>query len=177
MTRAAVALGPILVLAASSACDSRQTWMEPHPSLERMLDQPKVDPYETAMRAPPAGAVARERDESTHAPWTREVLLTGRDRYDTFCAVCHGLAGDGDGPLATRLASRRPRSLHDDEIRAYPGDRIASIVTNGYGYMPSYRTQLNAEERWAVAGYVKALELRRRAPVASLSAEARARLP
>lgn len=173
MTRAPI----YLAIAAIFGCDSRQTFMEPHPSLERMLDQPKVDPYETVMRAPPEGAVAQERDESAHAPWTRATLMAGRDHYDTFCAVCHGLAGDGDGPLATKLAARRPRSLHDDEVRALPAERVEQIVARGYGYMPSYRTQLNAEERWAVVGYVKALELRRRAPVAALPEGARARLP
>lgn len=93
-------------------------------------------------------------------PLTREVLERGRERFDIYCAVCHGRTGEGDG-MVVRRGFSRPPSYHDDRLRAAPLGHFFDVETNGYGAMPSYAPRLSAEDRWAVAAYIRALQLSR----------------
>ncbi len=89
---------------------------------------------------------------------TLPLLEKGRKRYQTFCAVCHGQWGLGDGPVPAR-GFPAPPSLLDQKVREYPDARIFHIITVGQGgVMPSYASALPPEERWAVVYYVRALQ-------------------
>jgi mono/diheme cytochrome c family protein len=182
------ALPVVAVALALAGCE----WVNP------MIQQPKVKPYrksvfypdQIAMRAPPAGTVAsgvpveppvvtgKDAEGKPLAripvPVTPELLETGRKRYDVFCAVCHGVLGNGQGPVARNMAIRPPPSLLDTRQR--PDGFLFGAMTEGYGYMPSYRPWLSTEERWAVVAYIRALQLSQRSRVEDAPADVRARL-
>lgn len=103
------------------------------------------------------------------------LLERGRNRYDAFCAPCHDRVGDGRGMIVQR-GYKQPNSLHDARlVEAQPG-YFVNVIGNGFGQMSSYASQLKPADRWAVAAYIRALQLSRRVPAELLSAEDRARL-
>ena len=149
---------------------------------ERMIDQAKYEAYEAdAMRAPPAGTVPRERvlddpardADGAHVetiPVRVDALLLarGRDRFERFCAACHGVLGTGNPPVVENMALRPPPSLHTREIAEEPPGELFDTITRGYGLMPSYRAELEPRDRWAVIAYLRALWLSQRAELAAL---------
>jgi mono/diheme cytochrome c family protein len=93
-------------------------------------------------------------------PVTKEVLDRGQQRYQIFCSECHGLTGYGDG-MIVRRGFRRPPSYHDDRLRNEPVGHYFDVITNGWGAMPDYATQIPPEDRWAIIAYIRALQLSR----------------
>lgn len=102
--------------------------------------------------------------QSPPFPLTRELLERGRERFDIYCAVCHARTGEGDGVIVRRGFSRPP-TFHQDRLRAAPLGHFFDVETNGYGAMPRYDAQLSVNDRWAVAAYIRALQLSRDARV------------
>jgi mono/diheme cytochrome c family protein len=165
--------------------------------LNRMIDQPKYTAYDSCevcpngsiMMMPPAGTVSRSapilagdlatgRNGTTFLaqsplPVDRRVLDRGHNRFDIFCAACHGRLGDGRSQVAENMKLRKPANLLSPQYLAYPPGRIASVITEGYGLMRSYRAELPLEDRWAVVAYVKALQLSQHAPLAELRRSSR----
>ena len=91
-------------------------------------------------------------------PVTREMVDRGRQRYDIFCSVCHGLTGNGDG-MIVRRGFRRAASFNDDRLRQAPVGHFFDAITNGWGAMPSYASQIPVQDRWAIIAYIRALQL------------------
>lgn len=91
-------------------------------------------------------------------PITEDTVKRGRERYDIFCSVCHGLTGNGDG-MIVRRGFRRAASFHDDRLRQAPVGHFFDAITNGWGAMPSYASQIPVQDRWAIIAYVRALQL------------------
>ena len=173
-------------------CREQQSFVPPEPGLERMLQQPRVDPFEGSgfypdgmgMRTPPRGTVPLERTIGdpnvvlgTHdgvyvarvpIPVDLALLQRGRERFEILCAACHGITGDGESVVAENMDQRKPPSLHEERIRAFPAGQLYRVIRVGYGLMPSYATQLTVVERWAVVAYARALQLSRHAEVAAL---------
>ncbi|TWT36954.1 hypothetical protein KOR34_18990 [Posidoniimonas corsicana] len=95
---------------------------------------------------------------------TQELMERGQQRFNIYCATCHGQAGYGEGLVTQRAMSlnqgtwTRPLSLHDEAVREQPVGRIYNTITNGIRKMPGYRLQINAEDRWAIVLYVRALQ-------------------
>ena len=114
-----------------------------------------------AMRVPPANTVSREHviDIMKEPPVTADLVARGRDRFNIYCAVCHGYAGDGDSIVASKMSLRAPPSLVDAKVSAYTTSQIFTVATEGYGYMPAYDAVLTVHDRWAIANYIKALQL------------------
>ena len=100
-------------------------------------------------------------------PVDRAVLLRGRERYNIYCAPCHGQAGRGDG-MIVRRGFRQPTSFHVDRLRAQPDGYYYDVVTNGFGAMPDYAAQVTPADRWAIVAYVRALQLSQHADYAAL---------
>ncbi len=90
---------------------------------------------------------------------THPVLERGRNRFEIFCAACHGMRGDGVSEVANNMELRRPPVLTTERVRGFAPGRIFRIASYGYGIMPSYAHELSTEDRWAVVAYVKALGL------------------
>ncbi len=95
------------------------------------------------------------------------VMARGRERFDIYCSPCHGRTGQGDG-MVVRRGYRRPPSMHQDRLRDAPVGHFFDVMTNGFGAMPDYAAQIKAEDRWAIAAYVRALQLSEHATVADV---------
>ena len=90
-------------------------------------------------------------------PITEEVVERGRTRYDIFCSACHGFTGNGDG-MIVRRGFRRAASFNDDRLRQAPVGHFFDAITNGWGAMPSYASQVAVQDRWAIVAYIRALQ-------------------
>jgi cytochrome c553 len=104
-----------------------------------------------------------------------DVISRGRERYNIYCAVCHGETGDGNGMIVQR-GFTRPPSFHIDRLRAAPAGHYFDVITNGWGAMFSYNDRVKPEDRWAIAAYIRALQLSQYAEVADLPPGQRAKL-
>jgi len=92
-------------------------------------------------------------------PVTKEVLERGRERYDIFCAPCHSRVGDGNGFVPSRGFARRPPSYHIPRLQKAPLGYFYDVMTNGFGIMPDYASQISPEDRWNIVAYIRALQL------------------
>ncbi len=100
----------------------------------------------------PEGRAQAERELANPLPHTPEVLARGENRYDIFCAVCHGKSGNGDGPVSGKFPP--PQSFASDYMSALSEGRIYHAITRGSMLMPSYASQISPEDRWAIVRYV-----------------------
>lgn len=103
-------------------------------------------------------------------PITQELMLRGKDRFNIYCAPCHGHVGDARGIIVNR-GFLPPPTFHSKKIRAYPDGRIFDVITNGFRNMPSYRHQIPEKDRWAIVSYVRALQRSQRAGATDVPAE------
>jgi mono/diheme cytochrome c family protein len=164
-----------------------------------MYDQARYESYEpsslfadgTSARPIPEGTVSRERgaiEESFFTgqdenglltelpiPLTQAVLERGQERYNIYCAVCHNYSGDGGGIIVQR-GFVQPASFHEPRLRAAPVGYFYNAITNGFGRMYSYASRIPPEDRWAIAAYIRALQLSQSATVADLPADLQAQL-
>jgi mono/diheme cytochrome c family protein len=117
------------------------------------------------------------KDEATAFPFRVDagVMARGRERYDIYCSPCHGRTGNGDG-MVVRRGFRRPPSYHDDRLREAPIGHFVDVVTNGFGAMADYRQQVEPRDRWAIAAYIRALQLSEHASINDVPAAERTRL-
>ncbi len=91
-------------------------------------------------------------------PVTADVLKRGQERYQIYCALCHGATGFGNG-MIVRRGFRPAPSYHDDRLRQAPVGHFFDVITNGWGAMPDYAAQIPVQDRWAIIAYVRALQL------------------
>jgi mono/diheme cytochrome c family protein len=130
-------------------------------------------------------------------PVTEEVLHRGRERFNIYCSVCHDRVGTGSGLIVQRGFTRPPAlvtrvengqvlppdysrglgyrgiKLRLDEV---PPGYVFDVITNGYGAMPDYSSQVPPRDRWAIVAYVRALQFSQDADPARLPEEDRAKL-
>jgi len=109
------------------------------------------------------------------SPVDATVMNRGRERFDIYCAPCHGRTGQGDGMIVLR-GYRRPPSFHQDRLRGAPVGHFFDVITNGFGAMPDYATQIRADDRWAIIAYVRALQLAQHAPLSAVPPDRRSEL-
>lgn len=124
---------------------------------------------------PPGPPGAADFVTALPMPLTRELLSRGRQRYEIFCTPCHDRTGGGQG-MVIRRGYRPPPSFHADRLRDAPVGHFYDVMTRGLGAMPDYAQQIPSEDRWAIAAYVKALQLSQHAPLGELTQEDRDRL-
>jgi len=109
------------------------------------------------------------------APVTAATMARGRERFDIYCSPCHGRTGQGDGMVVQR-GYRRPPSFHQDRLRSAPVGHFFDVITNGFGAMPDYASQVRVEDRWAIIAYLRALQLSEHATVADVPQTERDRI-
>jgi len=106
---------------------------------------------------------------------TQAVLERGQQRFNIYCAPCHGMLGYGDGMVVQR-GFRQPPSYHQDRLRQAPVGHFFEVITNGFGAMPDYSTQVTPMDRWAIIAYIRALQLSQNSNVADVPPDQRGKL-
>ena len=101
---------------------------------------------------------------------TREVLERGQQRYNIYCAPCHGRTGNGQGMIVQR-GLRAPVSYHTERLRNAPVGHFYNVITNGYGAMYSYKARVSPADRWAIVAYIRALQLSQHASLEDVPAD------
>jgi cytochrome c553 len=113
------------------------------------------------------GAINGKLVRGFPAPVTREEINRGRDRFNIYCSVCHGLTGEGDGMIVQR-GFPQPPSLHEQRLRDAPEGHFFHVITHGYGAMYSYADRVDTEDRWAIIAYIRALQISRNSTVSDV---------
>lgn len=108
-------------------------------------------------------------------PVNAELMLRGQEQFNVFCAPCHGRTGKGDG-MVVRRGYRAPTSFHDARLRQAPPGYVFDVVTHGFGAMPDYASQIPVTDRWAIAAYVKALQVSQNATLDDVPPDKRGEL-
>lgn len=199
----ALALVPLALVLRARTATSAQPRVHVVPDMD---DQPKFRAQATnpmfadgrAMRPPVAGTVARGELQADDAfergrvagEWvtafpvavSEQNIRRGQERYDVFCAPCHGLSGYGDG-IVSRRADRLqegtwtpPSSFHTDLVRGRPVGHLFNTITNGVRHMPPYAAQVPVGDRWAIVAYVRALQRSQHAGLPDVPPELRAQV-
>jgi mono/diheme cytochrome c family protein len=140
------------------------------PAVKAQNEDP-MHPGAAAMRQPVPGTVPRgftpyryaagdsliaQRELANPLPRTADVLGRGQRVFMTYCVVCHGPKGDGQGYIVPKFPM--PPSLLSPKVSGWADGRIYHVITRGQNLMPNYASQIQPEDRWAVIHYVRALE-------------------
>jgi mono/diheme cytochrome c family protein len=121
------------------------------------------------------GIVNGQPAETFPMPVTAEVLRRGQERFTVFCTPCHGRTGEGDGMIVQR-GFRKPPSYMEDRLRNAPVGYFFDVMSHGFGAMQDYASQLPVADRWAIAAYIRTLQLSQRATLDDVPADHRADL-
>ena len=175
-----------LALLALAACDNME-----HQRNVRTLQPSSHLPQGASAQPPPAHTVAhgsaRPDDVYTTGllngalttelpvPLTRELLDRGRERFNIYCAICHGRDGYGRG-IVVRRGFPSPPSYHEQRLRDAPIGHFFDVMTHGYGVMYSYADRVSVGDRWAIAAYIRALQRSQHATLADVPASQRGQL-
>lgn len=180
----ATLFGAFCLLLFGSGCELRQA----------MYDQEKYEPLEASVffedgssfRDQVKGSVARgQMNEDSHyhqgvvagnlattipVAVTPEFLERGQQRFDIFCSPCHDHTGSGNGMIVKR-GLKQPPTFHQQRLRDIPIGHFFDVITNGYGVMYSYASRIPVDDRWAIAAYIKVLQLSQNVEFDQLPAE------
>ncbi len=162
--------------------------LNPNMDQQWRVDMQEPNPHytdERGMRMPPAGTVVAGSLEATDAAHTHlhEGLLDGRytdtlpagmtldatfmargkERFGIYCTPCHNETGRGDGVVVQR-GYAPPQSFMEPRLRAFPLGRIVNVLKHGKANMPSYADQVPVQDRWAIASYVRVLQVAQSTP-------------
>jgi mono/diheme cytochrome c family protein len=164
-----------------------------------MHDQPKYTaleaspffPDRSSSRVPVEGTVARghlrddellytgmQGDEPANVfpfPVDDVVMARGQEAFNAYCSHCHGRAGNGDG-MVVRRGFTKPPDFAIQRLREAPVGHFFVVITNGFGAMPDHAAQIKVHDRWAIAAYVRALQLAAFAPLSDLPDDVRQKL-
>ncbi|NGP88253.1 c-type cytochrome [Fodinibius halophilus] len=176
---AAIALPLVL-----SSCRGERFKHQPvHPNMN-MDQQERFEPQEKneffddnrAMRKPVDGTVARGKLKADKAFYkgvnkdgdyidnipvdlTKSFLYRGKKQYEVFCTPCHGIKGDGNGIIMANNYGYVPApDFHSDFVRDRNDGYYYAAIANGVRTMPSYATQIDVKDRWAIVAYIRALQ-------------------
>jgi mono/diheme cytochrome c family protein len=156
----------LLTVLALAACDD-------------MTSQPKKDPYADASVGPgkvPDGTVKFDSTPTRAPPLSLALRQRGKERFEIFCTPCHSELGDGRGMVVQRGFSPPP-SYHIDRLRKAPTQHFYDVITNGFGTMYSFAQRVPPTDRWAIAAYIRALQLSQDTKLSELTPAQRSALP
>lgn len=190
-----------LLLVALLGCRGRPSNKPPIHIVPNMDNQPRYEAQEagpyfldgSAMRQPVAGTIARGTlnndplfyeglipgtdqltPKSPITP-TTEGLERGRERFNIYCSMCHGQAGDGRG-IMVKKKYIPPPTFHSDLMRNHPDGHFFNVITNGVRNMPAYGPQVPVADRWQIVNYIRALQRGQWADMEDVPEERRAEL-
>jgi cytochrome c5 len=90
-------------------------------------------------------------------PETSQTKARGQVVFSQFCIACHGVTGEGDGPVVLKKFPAPP-ALKSQRVKEFSKGRIFHVITNGFQGMPSHASQVLERDRWYVAQYIKELQ-------------------
>ena len=128
-----------------------------------------------ADRAFYVGKIGTNLVDTFPVPITRATLERGRERFEIYCAPCHGRTGEGNGMIVQR-GFPPPPSYHIDRLRQAPVGHFFDVMTQGYGVMYSYAQRVSPEDRWAIAAYIRVLQQSHNSKLADVPVSERAAL-
>jgi hypothetical protein len=108
-------------------------------------------------------------------PMTAALVARGRERDDIYCSPSDDKTGSGPG-MVVRRGFKQPPSYHIDRLRQAPAGHFYDVMTNGFGAMPDYRTQIEPADRWAIVAYIRALQRSQHATIADVPPDEAAKL-
>jgi mono/diheme cytochrome c family protein len=121
------------------------------------------------------GKLNGEDVETFPFPITRADVLRGQERYNIYCSPCHSRVGDGNGMVVKR-GYRQAADYHSERLIKAPVGHFFDVITNGYGFMPSYAERVEPADRWRIAAYIRVLQLSQNATINDVPADQRAGL-
>jgi cbb3-type cytochrome c oxidase subunit III len=164
-----------------------------------MRDQPRYETLEASelfadgqsARPVPAGTIARGQLQEDEAFYTgkrdggfvlqvpvtidRPLLERGQERFNIYCSPCHGRVATGEGMIVSR-GFRRPPSFHIERLRSAPAGHFFDVMTHGFGAMPRYGAHVPPQDRWAIAAYIRVLQLSQHADLSDVPSGERSKL-
>lgn len=159
-------------LFASCSGDKKKPPFElmPHMMDNTAVKAQHLGPFDEPMRTPPEGTISQTTEIYHYAndpegagraltnpvPRDKQSLLQGQKMFNTYCMVCHGPRGEGNGTIVPKFP--QPPSLHSDKVRGWSDGRIYHVITMGQNLMPRYSTQISPMDRWAIVNYVRVLQ-------------------
>ncbi|NJK80422.1 MAG: cytochrome c [Chloroflexaceae bacterium] len=173
MFRAGWLLALVVLLAGCGEMFAFRQWMY-NQAKEETYEESEFFADRRSARVPVAGTVAQgetRTDEFFYTglvngqevdalpfPVTEAMLNRGEQQYNTFCSPCHGLSGYGNGMVARR-GGTPPSNYHSEYLRSKSLSHYYNVITNGYRNMMPYDQKIAPEDRWAIAAYIRALQL------------------
>ena len=115
------------------------------------------------------GMIGGKEGDGLPIPLNADTIARGQERYNIYCTACHSRVGNGVGMIVQR-GYRPAGNFHTDRMRAMPLGHFFNVMTNGYGAMPDYAAQVTPEDRWAIAAYIRALQLSQNAKPSDVAA-------
>jgi mono/diheme cytochrome c family protein len=148
---------------------------------DNMANQASLKPYEVPYGSqiqwpvkPPPYTVARDEPLRPPSPpqVTTALLQRGRQRFEIYCAPCHGRDGNGNG-IITQRGFPHPPSYFSEKLREASNQHLYDVITHGYGVMYPYADRVEPEDRWAITAYIRALQASASAQVSDVPPEQR----
>lgn len=180
MKKGSLLLGIVILLGGCRGSLKEDPPIHINPNMDSMerFEAQEANPFfkdGRAMRPPVPGTVGRgmlREDVAFHTgrnadgdyvqvmpmEYTVEFANRGRERYDIYCSVCHGAAGDGQGIVMEGGYGFVPIGFHNDRLRTVEDGYLYEVITQGVRSMPAYAQQIPIADRWAIVAYVRALQ-------------------
>jgi mono/diheme cytochrome c family protein len=137
------------------------------------LDREQLDPNSYFLTGKHGAAFGNELPAEIKLD--RNLLLRGEERYNIYCVPCHSRVGDGNGMIVQR-GFKHPPTFHQSRLRNAPIGHFYDVISHGFGAMPDYAAQIHPRDRWAIAAYIRALQLSQDATEADVPPQDRDKL-
>jgi mono/diheme cytochrome c family protein len=135
-----------------------------------LLPSDSIDKKPQARRLPEHVIARGQLDQNDHkAPvsLSKATLERGQERYDIFCAPCHGLSGSSNGVIVKR-GFLAPPTFHQERLRRAPAEHFVDVIRDGFGAMHGYSDLISKKDAFAIVNYIRALQLSQNAQLKSL---------
>ncbi|MCA9666282.1 MAG: cytochrome c [Myxococcales bacterium] len=122
------------------------------------------------------GMVGNQLTKKLPVKLTENLLKRGKERYNIYCRPCHGRTGTGkNAPVVTKGIVIQPTSYLETRLRKMPIGHFFQVITKGIRNMPSYAVQIPVHDRWAIAAYVRVLQIAGSQPIERIPSAVRQR--
>lgn len=125
---------------------------------DKNVDKEQLDPNSYFLTGKHGNVYGNELPAGTDQKTVAATLERGQERYNIYCQPCHSQLGDGNGMIVQR-GYKRPPSFHVQRLKNAPLGWFYDVISNGFGGMPDYAAQVKPADRWAIAAYIRALQL------------------